>query len=125
MIEKIEERAIAFKLTHTYRDELTAAQLYDYTRGVWRVDRKRVQNADFAFALYKGEIKEVYEIERWIAALEATMVEREVELGEITNLSKRQAFIGKIASEGIRQKYVGKSIKHLANNRGPFKFFNI
>lgn len=45
---------------------LNAADFYNCARGLWRVNRKRAEKANYAFAVYQGVIKEVYEIERWV-----------------------------------------------------------
>ena len=44
---------------------MTAADLYDITSGNWVIGVSR-NNARYAFAVYHGIIREVYEIQRWL-----------------------------------------------------------
>jgi hypothetical protein len=46
---------------------MTPVELYDATRGVWRVNPSR-HKAKYAFAVYEGIVKEVYEIKAWFPA---------------------------------------------------------
>ena len=39
-------------------------ELYDYTRGIWKIGPKR-DRVDYAFAVYDGVIQETYKIESW------------------------------------------------------------
>ena len=47
---------------------MTKLELYEVTRGCWKVDVKRAEKADYAFCIYKGIIKEVYKIKEWLPA---------------------------------------------------------
>ena len=38
---------------------------------MWLLNLDRANRAQYPFAIYQGEIKEVYEVERWILATEA------------------------------------------------------
>jgi hypothetical protein len=89
---------------------------------MWKLNRQRAQTARYAFAVYQGEIKEVYEIERWMPASDATIRywrEREHSQGEDFQETHggRSEFIGEVAPEAIRKKYVGKRmpVRHYQN----------
>lgn len=43
---------------------MTAEELYEATRGVWVIGRKREQ-VDYAIAVYQGIAREVYRIRAW------------------------------------------------------------
>jgi hypothetical protein len=107
----------------------TADDLYTCTRGVWRLSQKRAEHADYAFEVYKGEIKEVFEIERWLPATQAF---RDFWLARLKNQGRtihpdehvgRYEFIGHLAPESIRKKYLGHTIpkRHTGN---PIMYFN-
>src|SRR4051794_9893511 len=68
----INEPVVAININRQYPRVMNAEDLYEATRSMWRLDRKRAQRARYAFAVYEGEIKEVYEVERWIPATKFT-----------------------------------------------------
>lgn len=119
MYEDITEKVIAFNLRKSYKKEMTETELYDITRGCWKVDIKIAQYVDYAFSVYKGTIIEVYKIEKWLRAEElqrTTLPDVEVPKG-------RYGFEGEIAEKEIRDKYVGKSIGYKKGEQSSFKYF--
>ena len=46
---------------------MNETELYDATRGIWKVGEERVK-AKYAFAVFEGVIREVYEISQWLHA---------------------------------------------------------
>ena len=117
---EILDRVVAININQTYRAGLSAEELYDVTRGIWRLDRDRAENAKYAFAVYQGEIKEVYFIQKWHRA-GTTQYETPRELPPEL-LSTRFEFTGIRAPDEIRDKYVGKLLaeRHAQN---PIKYF--
>ena len=119
MYEDITERVIAFNLRQSYKKDMTEIELYDITRGCWKVDIKKAQNVDYAFSVYEGTIIEVYKIEKWLRAEEL----QRATLPYVESLDKgRYGFEGKIAEKGIRDKYVGKSIEYKKGEQSSFKY---
>ena len=115
--EDITENIIAFKLTKSYKENMTETELYDITRGCWGVNLERAQSVDYAFSVYKDTIKEVYKIEEWLPAEKlqrTTLPDAEVPEGTY-------GFKGKIAEKEIRDKYKGKSVKNLCKP-GQYNF---
>ncbi|MCH5267338.1 MAG: HNH endonuclease, partial [Lachnospiraceae bacterium] len=99
---------------------MTETELYDITRGYWRINIKRAQYVDYAMSVYKDTIKEVYKIEKWLPAgtiPRTTLPDAEVPEG-------RYEFKGKIADKEIRDKYIGKSIANISTCQNPIKYFN-
>jgi hypothetical protein len=47
---------------------MTPVELYDATRGIWKVGKQRREQADYAFAVYEGIVREVYRIKTWLPA---------------------------------------------------------
>src|SRR3954470_13353827 len=68
----IDEPVVAININRQYPRAKNAEDLYQATRSMWRLSRERAERARYAFAVYQGEIKEVYEIERWMPASKAT-----------------------------------------------------
>ncbi|MGI0482790.1 hypothetical protein ACN4EE_18640 [Geminocystis sp. CENA526] len=93
----ITESAILFRITKTYSPDLTPEELYNATRGNWVLKQRR-ENADYAFAVYKGIVKQVYRIHSWHFS------------GVITNGNDRYCFEGEIAED--KQDYIGKNVAH-------------
>ena len=47
---------------------MSEIELYDFTRGQWKVNVEKANNAKFAFAIYEGIIQEVYSVLFWLKA---------------------------------------------------------
>ena len=115
----IAERAILFRIPRLWSPVMSPAELYESTRGWWRVGPRR-EDADYAFAVSRGVIREVYEIHGW----------REREPGDrgweqdIGKSRKRWGFSGEVAEELAH--YQITSVRHLfkKGNSSPFKYLN-
>lgn len=103
----IEEKVILVRINRLYHDFMVPEELYEATRGVWRVGDRR-SKADFAFAVYQGEIKEIYRIDSW---LPAGTLSYETRRRSDVEVKGRWEFQGSVANNGIRNKYIGKSVK--------------
>ena len=106
-----------------------AQDLYEATRGIWRMNPKRAGKAKYFFAVFEGEIKEVYEVNDCIPATPETKEywrKRLLSQGRPDAAEKnerRAEFIGQIAPDDARAKYVGKRLTmKLAQN--PVRYFN-
>lgn len=112
-IEDIKDKAIMFKITNTYKNGMKPHEIYDITRGVWRIDLKRAKDYKYAFAVYDNVIIEVYEIMQWFER-GSTFNSKSEELQKFSG--QRYEFVGKIADEKIRIRYINKSVKNINNN---------
>ena len=119
-LEHITEAVIAININQTYRFGLSTTDLYDFTRGIWRLNKARAENAKYAFSVYQGEIKEVYEIKNWYDAGSTEYRTRQFGFDETKD---RYEFVGQIASESVREKYVGK-IMPKAHRQNPINYYN-
>lgn len=117
---EIDEAVIAININQSYRSGMSAVDLYDYTRGIWRLSPERAKNAKYAFAVYQRIIKEVYEIDGWFRA-GATKYQNPRFNPE--DFKTRFEFTGKVADDRIRDKYVEKLLpdKHSQN---PIRYYN-
>ena len=118
---KIVEPAILIRINRLYYYGMTPTELYDATRGVWVVGAKR-ERAKYAFAVYQGIVREVYEISRWLPAgsTYSTRHPRGV------RRKGRAEFVGVLAREVVRKKYVDRAVdKHFPpGNQNPIKYVN-
>jgi hypothetical protein len=60
----VEIPALLIRINRLYRHNMTPQELYEATRGVWKLDA-RCTKARYAFAVFEGLVREVYEIESW------------------------------------------------------------
>jgi uncharacterized protein len=63
----IHEKAILIRINRLYRYGMSEVELYEATRGVWKIGKRR-EKADYAFAVFRGIVKEVYKITQWFPA---------------------------------------------------------
>ena len=125
----INDQVIAISVDEQFPHCTTADDLYTCTRGLWRLDHERASRAKYAFAIYEGKIKEVYEIERWLPATKVfsdfwvARLERQGRTIHADEHLGSYEFIGHVAPEDIRKKYLGRKIpkRHTGN---PIMYFN-
>lgn len=125
---EIIEQVVLFRINQAFRNNLSAKTLYDYTRGQWKMSLKRAQNANFAFAVFDGIIREVYRIDKWYKA-GATLSHRDnilIERMPNERMHGRIEFTGDKADNEIRDKYLNKSVKHFfkQGNSNPVMYVN-
>lgn len=117
MNEDITENIIVFRVSKSYKKNMTETELYDITRGCWKVDIKKAQQADYAFCVYEDTIKEVYKIEKWLPA----EVMRRTTIPYAETDKGKYGFDGEIAEKEVRNKYRGKSVENLCK-QGQYNF---
>lgn len=117
-IGQIDEPCVLIKINSSFPDSAsrTDQELYDATRGMWKlnIDQAR-RRAKYVLSIYGGIVREVYEVDDWYPA--NTTVYSEVSQNwrgtEGYKTEGRIEFVGKIAAEPIRKKYLWKSVSHL------------
>ena len=127
---EIKEPSILIRINQAFRYSMSEVELYDYTRGRWRLNPERAQNAQYAFSIYDGIIQEVYEVFNWYEAGKTFSVRDDNEnikreAGE--KIVGRYEFIGNHAPKMIRDKYKFKSVEDyfLRGNSNPIMYVNI
>jgi uncharacterized protein len=118
---EIDEPAILIRINQAFRYSMSEIELYDYTRGQWKINVHRANNAKYAFAVYEGIIQEVYSVLFWLEA--GRTLNTRAENGGIKD---RFEFIGNIAESEIRNKYKYKSVEHYfkKGNANPIMYLN-
>lgn len=119
----ITEKVILINISQLYRYGMSDLELYDATRGIWKVGSRR-DKAAFAFCVYGGIVREAYSISAWVPA-GSTMTRRDFSEKDY-RLVERYEFVGKVAPEEMRKKYLGKSVRqYLAKgSQNPIKYVN-
>lgn len=126
----IDEPAILIRISKAFRFTMTEEELYEYTRGRWKLSPIRAKNAKLAFAVYQGVIQEIYEIAEWFPAGTTESDRKSTNksgLDTPESLIGRYEFVGKIATPEIRQKYKHMSVEHLFSqgNSNPIMYVNL
>jgi hypothetical protein len=115
---EVRHKAVLITINKLYRSDMSAEELYEATRGVWVIGRKREQ-VDYAVAVYQGIAREVYRIRAWHPA--GTLPYRFRGPEDITRPG-RWEFEGEVADD-IRDEYVGNFVGKGGQN--PIRYANI
>ena len=121
-IKQFSEDIALIRLNRTYRSGMPPSELYEFTRGRWKISEEKRNKVQYACAVYEGVIRETYKVEQWFTAGSTYFAYR---LDKLTSKEKgRYEFIGNIADEQIKKKYNYKSVKHLFSPgfAGPILF---
>lgn len=120
--EEIKHNVILIRINNLYRNDMTPLELYEATRGYWRINPEQASKADYVFSVYDGMVVEVYQPMQWFHGLSTFSTRQELVSEE--RCKPRYEFVGKIADADIRDLYVGKSVAGLFSNgeQNPIKY---
>ena len=116
----IEEPVLLIRINQRYRPRMSPEALNEATRGIWKLGPRR-EGAKYAFAVFEGVVREVYEIGEWHPA--GTL---EYKTRTVGSKEGRWEFDGCVAPEAIRARYLGSSVNtYLAkHSQYPIKYVN-
>ncbi len=122
LLSDIKHNLVIIKINQSYNPNLSARELYEYTRGFWKNRIEYVQPAQYALAVAHGEVVEVYKINEWLMAKDADNIIRAYDPQKYQN---RIAFKGEVAPDSIRDYYLGRYIGALYKygEANPVKLF--
>ena len=126
---EIDDAVVTINIHQQFPFARNAEDLYNCTRGLWRLNSQRAARARYLFAVYQGIIKEVYEIHQCIPARNETKEYwRKRLLSQGRDISPalndgRSEFIGELASEDIRMKYRDRRVP-VRLTQNPVRYFN-
>ncbi|MGM9630768.1 LEM-3-like GIY-YIG domain-containing protein [Butyricicoccus sp.] len=109
-LEDFNENAVLIRINQLYRNDMTVYELYETTRGFWRINPEQIKKVKYALAVYYGMVLEVYEIAAWFPAF-STMTQRYIP--DTEQCRNRYEFVGNIAPESVRKKFRDKSVASL------------
>ncbi len=117
------EPAILIRINKNYRYGMSASELYDATRCSWKVGR-RADEAELAFSVFQGVVREVYRITAWLPA-GSTFNQRFP--GGAAEREQRWEFVGTIAEDAIRNRYLNRYVGDLFGQgaQNPVSYVNI
>lgn len=120
--DDINENIVIIKINQRYSPDMSALELYEATRGVWKRKIESVEIADYCLSVYKWTVVEVYRIYGWYPAGTTEYKTREINKEDSAG---RIEFEGTLAPDIIRNAYIGKSVKNLYKwgEANPVKVF--
>lgn len=126
----ITEKSILIRINQFYNPEYEPIKLYDSTRGIWKVNKENAKKAEYAMAVYNGQIKEVYKIEEWFKAGKTFSTNHSAEelVAQGERYTSRYEFVGNIAEPEVRDKYKNKLVEKgvfVPGNANPIRYLNI
>jgi hypothetical protein len=101
--------SLLIRINRLYRYGIEDTELYEVTRGTWRLGPKRTR-AKFAFSVFHGVVRAVFEIESWHP--ERTTPYQIRVWDNPSPQPGRYEFIGKPADSSVRSQYIGRSVQH-------------
>ncbi|WP_427015960.1 PD-(D/E)XK nuclease family protein [Pseudarthrobacter sp. P1] len=116
--EGLDRPVVMFVISRTYSLESSAEELYDATRGNWRISAAARDAAKFAFGIADGLIRTAYVIDSWGQSTE-------VDAPHGVVYEKPRAFFQGHETDETRS-WLGKSVRHLAPAQGaanPVRLF--
>ena len=116
---RVQHKAILLTINSLYRSDMSKEELYETTRGIWKVGETNRNKVEYALALYQGIVLEVYRIKQWYPA--GTLKYKTRDSSEFKN-SGRWEFSGSIAKD-IRDEYVDFSVGKAGQN--PIRYVNV
>jgi len=118
----VDDDVISITVNQLYHSKISSEELYESTRGVWTVGERR-EKAKYAFAVFQGVVREVYNIHTWHKAGTQIYKFRKISSDDYPN---RWEFQGEIAESKIREKYLRKSIRNYLSrgSQNPIKYIN-
>jgi hypothetical protein len=114
--EEILDNVIVVKVNQSYMEDMSDLELYDITRGCWKVSKQRADTIKYAFSTVDSIVVEVYEIFAWLPGGELNRETQKVFDGDYS----RWGFEGRVAPSCIRNKFIGRSTRHLKISYGSF-----
>ena len=118
----VTEPSLLIRIAQLFDPKMSRAQLYEVTRGVWKVGTRR-DGVQFALAVAEGVVREVFEVQRWHPAGSTPYTTRPRSQVAIEG---RWEFTGVVANERIRDKYLDASVAHYfaRGNSNPILYVN-
>ncbi len=102
---RVREPAILIRINELYRPNMTPSELYDATRASWKLGPKR-ERARYAFAVFEGIVREVYEVKSWLRAGSTFNSAHERDRAP----RDRWEFVGRLAPEYMRRRYINRDV---------------
>lgn len=116
----VTDPALLIRISQLYRYGMPALDLYEATRGVWRLGPRR-ERAKYAFAVCEAIVREVYAIDSWHPAGTTSYKTRPAK--DIKRRG-RWEFVGRVAPAPVRARYIDRSVEAYfpRGAQNPFRY---
>lgn len=116
---------VLININNTYNYGMLPMHLYDVTRSAWVVSLRSAERAKYAMSVFRGVVREVYEIAHWLPD-GSTFRSDGVDRGRSTQPDRRYEFVGTLADDDIRRRYIDRSVAHYFSKgaQNPIKYVN-
>jgi len=101
--------ALLIRINRLYRHNMSALELYEATRGIWKLGTRR-ESVKYALAVFEGVVREVFSVHAWHPERTTPYKTRVQEFGA-RPASDRWEFVGEVAPKDICALYRGGSVK--------------
>lgn len=120
----ISHRVILIRISRLYRPGMNTTELYEATRGVWRLDVRKARSAEYVFAVIEQKVREVYAPHQWEPAGSTPYQSRKQ---DTLRRPGRWEFVGATAASEIRERYVDMSLADmfLPGASNPIMYVNM
>ena len=119
---EIRHRVILFRLNKYFKLGMTDGEIYEGTRGVWKIGKCRAEKAEYAFGVVNGIVRGVYTVDEWFPGGTKPYCFRPP---EETDHPERWEFVGEPAPQRILDLYLHKSVRDYLPEQGgqsPFVY---
>ena len=106
----ISHRVVIIRIPVLYRADMDATELYESTRGVWRMNVSRARASEYVFSVIDQVVREVYRPTRWAQAGSTPYAFRSQ---VAMRRPGRWEFVGEVAAQSIRARYVNLPLGHM------------
>jgi len=104
---EFKHKILMLRLNQHWRPDMSDGELYDITRGIWALGKKR-EEVDLVFAVANGIVRKVYIPDSWHPAGTTIYNHKHPDIGEKER--SRWEFIGKEATEKEHLEYIHKDV---------------
>ena len=102
-----DHRGVSILINRDYRPTFGDLEVFEITRGIWAKKMVTISgDSKYAFATFRGVVKEVYEIYDWVPAGTQEYFTRELDPDRLSKA--RFEFVRRKAPEDIRERYVSR-----------------
>lgn len=118
---EVDDPALVINIAQTFYYGMSERDLYDITRGIWRLNVDRARNIDLVLAVHEGVIQEAYQPDDWHPAGTTDYERRDL---DPEHCEGRWEFTGQTAPESLRKTYVGKRPSNISFGQNPIRYIN-
>ena len=114
-----EHKGVSILINRHYRPTFGDLETFEITRGIWSKKMVTISgDAKYAYATFKGVVKDIYEIHSWVPAGTQEYFTRKLDPERLEKA--RWEFVGRKASNELRELYIGKIIERQRSYGDPF-----